>query len=95
MKFLATAAALVALAVAPVGAAAVPHATYTKLYKAAIVGKSKIAIVKSWPRPIYQNYHDGTGNHCFEWIERGPNKSVGLYDLCFSKKGILASKQKP
>jgi hypothetical protein len=78
------------------GASTPTHATYVRLYKAAIVGKTRITVVNLWPKPPYQNYHDGTGNHCFEWLEKNRSAGYGiLYDLCFSKKGVLVSKQKP
>ena len=80
-----------------IASAALPkpsHALYVRLYKAAVVGKTRIAVIKQWPKP-YQDYHDGTGNRCLEWIDRAPTHTVTLYDLCFKKSGVLVSKQKP
>ena len=45
----------------------------------------------TWPKPPYQDFHDGDGNHCLEWIDQAKT----LYDLCFDKAGLLVSTQTP
>jgi hypothetical protein len=68
------------------------HAGYVHLFLAAAVGKTSINTVEStWPKPPYQDFHDGAGNHCLEYID--PLKD--LYDLCFNKAGLLISRQNP
>jgi hypothetical protein len=79
------------------GAKAPPsHAEYVRLYEAATVGSTRIADVENeWPQPPYQNYHDGNGNHCFEWFDKPDTGAGMLFDLCFDKKGVLLTKQTP
>jgi hypothetical protein len=72
------------------------HAEYARLFESAVLGKTTVSEVeKSWPQPPYQNFHDGTGNHCFEWFDKPAVGNGILYDLCFGKNGVLVSKQTP
>jgi hypothetical protein len=76
--------------------AAPTHAEYVRLYQAATVGTMRIAQVEQeWPQPPYQDYHDGNGNHCFEWFDKPEVGQGMLFDLCFDKKGVLLTKQTP
>ena len=80
------------------GAAKAPpsHAEYVRLYRAAKIGATRIAdIRKAWPKPPYQDYHDGSGNHCLEWFDKARKGGGMLFDLCFNKKGVLLTKQTP
>jgi hypothetical protein len=63
------------------------HAEYAHLYKSAVIGTTRIAVLDRWPKPPYQRYHDGKGDLCFEWFD----KPVALYNLCF-KNDVLADK---
>ncbi len=68
------------------------QASYVHLLRATAIGKTSIASVEStWPKPPYQDFHDGNGNHCLEWID----DEKTLYDLCFDKTGLLISSQTP
>jgi hypothetical protein len=71
------------------------HAEYANLYNEAVVGQTRISVVATWPKPPYQDYHDGNGNHCLEWFDRASVSAGVLYDLCFDKSGVLATKQTP
>ena len=55
--------------------------------------KTRITVLKQWPKP-YQDFHDGRGQRCLEWLYK-KGRVIVLWDLCFTKKGVLASKQKP
>jgi hypothetical protein len=69
------------------------HAGYARLYNAATLGQTTIdAAREEWPKPPYQDYSDSAGNHCLEWYDETARI---LYDLCFNKQGVLASKQTP
>ena len=46
-----------------------------------------IGDLHTWPEP-YQTYLDQYRQQCFEWWDKG----YSLYNLCFSKKGLLALK---
>jgi hypothetical protein len=68
------------------------QADYAHLLHASTIGKTSIETVEStWPKPPYQDFHDGNGNHCLEWIDQVKT----LYDLCFDKAGLLVSQQTP
>jgi hypothetical protein len=68
------------------------QASYAHLLAATTIGKTSIETVEStWPSPPYQDFHDGNGNHCLEWIDQVKT----LYDLCFDKAGLLVSSQTP
>jgi hypothetical protein len=68
------------------------HTQYMRLFARAVPGETTTAVLENWPKPPYQDYHDGSRNHCYEWIDRSiPLRSVRLYDLCF-KSGKLVSK---
>jgi hypothetical protein len=71
------------------------HAEYARLFAAAVVGKTTISVVDQWPKPPYQDFHDGNGNHCFEWFDKPATGGGTLYDLCFDKKGVLISTNTP
>jgi hypothetical protein len=71
------------------------HADYARLYNAAVVGKTKIDVVDQWPKPPYQDFRDGSGNHCFEWFDKPKTGGGTLYDLCFNKAGVLVSTNTP
>jgi hypothetical protein len=65
---------------------------YLQLFVAATVGKTRYStVLKTWPKDIYNDFHDGNGNHCLEWFSR----PLALYDLCFGKTGILVHKDTP
>ncbi len=68
-------------------------AAYVQLFAAATVGKTQLStVLDTWPKEPYQDFHDGSGNHCLEWFDRA--RSI-LYDLCFDKAGALISKHTP
>jgi hypothetical protein len=68
------------------------QASYVHLLRATTIGRTSIKTVEStWPKPPYQDFHDGVGNHCLEWIDQ----TKTLYDLCFDKAGLLVSTQTP
>jgi hypothetical protein len=71
---------------------ALTQASYAHLLSDTTIGKTTIETVEStWPKPPYQDFHDGNGNHCLEWIDQVKT----LYDLCFDKTGLLVSSQTP
>jgi hypothetical protein len=55
------------------------------LFRATIVKRTPIGILRKWPKP-YQVYHDQFSNRCYEW-----KSGRLLYNLCF-KDGLLALK---
>ena len=63
------------------------HEEYALLFRTAARRQSQSAVLKRWPEP-YNTYHDGGGNRCYEWFDKG----VALYNLCF-KNGKLFSKE--
>ncbi len=63
------------------------HAQYTRSFALATIGKMPISALDQWPAP-YQSYHDQYGQRCYEWNDVGH----ALFNLCFSKKGLLAIK---
>jgi hypothetical protein len=68
------------------------HAAYMQLFVRATPGKTTTAVLDTWPKPPYQDYHDGFQNHCYEWIDKAiALQSIRLYNLCF-KHGKLVSK---
>ncbi len=101
VKLVAIAVALVGLAVGislwlTLGSTSTPkpltQAGYVQLLRATAIGRTSIKTVEStWPKPPYQDFHDGNGNHCLEWIDQ----TQTLYDLCFDKAGLLISRQTP
>jgi hypothetical protein len=63
------------------------NAQYQRAFSIAKVGKTSIAVIKTWPPP-YQHYTDQYGQQCYEWNDVGQ----ALYNMCFKKNGLLALK---
>ena len=63
------------------------HNQYVRWYSRAVIGKTSIGVLRSWPPP-YQSYHDTYRHRCYEWDDKGR----ALYNLCFDAKGILTLK---
>src|SRR5579862_6876419 len=74
------------------GSKPLSHVGYVRLFLTTTIGQTTITNVEqTWPKPPYQDFHDGNGDHCLEWID--PVKT--LYDLCFDKSGRLVRKLTP
>jgi hypothetical protein len=64
------------------------HQAYAQLFANAEIGRAKVTVLSTWPKP-YQVYHDAYFHHCYEWWD----KPVALYSLCFDpKSGTLVNK---
>jgi hypothetical protein len=61
------------------------HFAYRQLFNSAVVGTTKISVLKQWPKP-YQVY-TAKPDQCFEWYDN----HVALYNLCFLN-GVLHAK---
>lgn len=68
------------------------HGGYVQLYLATTVGKTRLdTVLDTWPNPPAQDFHDGVGHRCLEWVD----STKTLYDMCFDKAGTLVRKDTP
>jgi hypothetical protein len=56
---------------------------YSQLFQQAVVGKTTVRVLDTWPKPPYQTYHDNNDNRCYEWTTQRPPCST----TCASSTG--------